>query len=97
MKYDVSLMQTIFTGRAEIMVLPQPPILLHSLFLKSKNNFHFRMSGLICWCLETWISSELPLVKLRFNRQATENLLSHIWDCHYGAEALAKGNGMECD
>lgn len=53
------------------------------------------MSGLICWCLETRISSELPWVKLGFNRQATEYLLSHIWDCHYRAESLAKGNGKE--
>lgn len=86
-------MQNILTGRAESTVLSQPPNLLHALFLKSKNIFHFRMSGLICWCLETCISSELPWVKLGFNHQATEYLLSHIWDCHYRAEALAKGNG----
>lgn len=73
-------------------VLSQPPSLLHALLLKSENISHFRMSGLICWCLETWISSELPWVKLGFNRQATEYLLSHIWDCHYRAEAQAKGN-----
>lgn len=86
-------MQTILSGRAESMVLSQPASLLHALFLKSKNIFHLGMSGLICWCLETWIASELPWVKLGFNRQATEYLLSHIWDCHYRAEALAKGNG----
>ncbi|KAK5921308.1 hypothetical protein CgunFtcFv8_025024 [Champsocephalus gunnari] len=86
-------MRTILSELAESMGLSQPRADMHALFLKSKIISRFRQSGLICWYLETWLSSELPRVKRGFNHQATEYLLRHIWNCRFRAEVRESPRG----
>lgn len=88
MKYDVSLMRTMLSEWAKRTVLSQPPA------QRINNISRFRTSRLVLLWLKTWISTELPWLQIGFNHQATVDLLSYIWVCHYRAEVQKNCKGM---